>query len=60
MNTRLTSAAWLSAPETRTVMAALEAAQPGGARFVGGCVRNTQLGQGATISTSPPCSCAIR
>ncbi len=45
MNTRLTSAAWLRAPETRTVMAALEAAQPGGARFVGGCVRNTLLGQ---------------
>ena len=32
---------WLNAPGTRAVMAALEAARPGGARFVGGCVRNT-------------------
>ena len=36
---------WLNTPETRAVMAALEAARPGGARFVGGCVRNTLLGQ---------------
>jgi len=32
---------WLTAPGTRAVMAALEAARPGGSRFVGGCVRNT-------------------
>ena len=36
---------WLNAPETRAVMAALEAARAGGSRFVGGCVRNTLLGQ---------------
>ena len=40
---RLT-AAWLTAPATRNVMDALEAARPGGARFVGGCVRNTLRG----------------
>ncbi len=34
---------WLQAPATRAVMAALEAARPGGARFVGGCVRNALL-----------------
>ncbi|WP_321490808.1 CCA tRNA nucleotidyltransferase [uncultured Hyphomonas sp.] len=37
-------AGWLNAPGTRAVMAALEAARPGGARFVGGCVRNTLRG----------------
>lgn len=37
--------AWLAAPETRKVMAALEAAKPGCARFVGGCVRNTLMGR---------------
>jgi poly(A) polymerase len=36
------NAAWLHAPETLAVMAALEARGP--ARFVGGCVRNTLLG----------------
>ena len=35
---------WITAPETRAVMAALETARPGGARFVGGCVRNALLG----------------
>jgi poly(A) polymerase len=35
---------WLTAPGTRAVMAALEAARPGGSRFVGGCVRNTLRG----------------
>ena len=35
---------WLNAPGTRAVMAALEAARPGGSRFVGGCVRNTLRG----------------
>lgn len=36
---------WLSAPATRTVMGALEAARPGGSRFVGGCVRNSLMGR---------------
>src|SRR5687768_9313087 len=37
---------WLESPATRAVMAALEAAGgPGSARFVGGCVRNSLLGQ---------------
>ena len=44
--TRLTDQAWLTAPATRAVMAALEAVGgPGCARFVGGCVRNALLGQ---------------
>ena len=39
--TELTGQAWLTAPATRAVIAALEAAGgPGCARFVGGCVRN--------------------
>lgn len=38
------TADWLDASGTRAVMAALEAARPGGARFVGGCVRNTLRG----------------
>ncbi len=37
-------AAWLTAAPTRALMAALEAAKSGGARFVGGCVRNTLRG----------------
>ncbi|HWA22701.1 MAG TPA: CCA tRNA nucleotidyltransferase [Caulobacterales bacterium] len=45
MSGRLPAAAWLTAPETKAVMGALERAEPGGARFVGGCVRNTLLGQ---------------
>lgn len=36
---------WLTAPPVRAVMAALEAARPGGSRFVGGCVRNTLMGR---------------
>ncbi|OLF79786.1 hypothetical protein AWH62_15555 [Maricaulis sp. W15] len=36
---------WMTAPATRKVMTALEAACPGGARFVGGCVRNALLGE---------------
>ncbi|MEM1086716.1 MAG: CCA tRNA nucleotidyltransferase [Pseudomonadota bacterium] len=35
------NADWLNAPETKAVIAALETARPGSARFVGGCVRNT-------------------
>jgi poly(A) polymerase len=42
---KLPAAAWLTAPETRAVMAALDAKLPVGSRFVGGCVRNTLLGQ---------------
>lgn len=38
---------WLTAAATRAVMKALEAAGgPGCARFVGGCVRNSLMGQG--------------
>ncbi|MGA0544437.1 CCA tRNA nucleotidyltransferase [Brevundimonas sp. VNH65] len=41
----LASEPWLTSPETRRVLAALEAAGgPGAARFVGGCVRNALLG----------------
>ncbi len=42
--TTIAGASWLGTPETRAVMAALEEARPGGARFVGGCVRNTLMG----------------
>ncbi|MEZ5946500.1 MAG: CCA tRNA nucleotidyltransferase [Hyphomonas sp.] len=38
--TRRLQGDWLTLPSTRAVMAALEAARPGGARYVGGCVRN--------------------
>ena len=42
---RLTDQPWLAAPETRAVIAALEAAGgAGSARFVGGCVRNALIG----------------
>ncbi|WP_439476181.1 CCA tRNA nucleotidyltransferase [Brevundimonas sp.] len=42
---RLNDQPWLTAPATRAVMAALEAAGgPGCARFVGGCVRNALIG----------------
>lgn len=37
-------AGWLTAPASRAVMAALESARPGSARYVGGCVRNTLRG----------------
>jgi poly(A) polymerase len=37
-------AAWLTAPANLAVMRALEAARPGCARYVGGCVRNTLRG----------------
>jgi poly(A) polymerase len=40
----ITHAAWLKAPETQKLVAALEAARAGGSRFVGGCVRNTLMG----------------
>ena len=46
MTARLSDQPWLTAPATRAVMAALEAAGgPGCARFVGGCVRNALIGQ---------------
>ena len=44
--TRLSDQSWLRAPQTRAVIAALEAAGGSGcARFVGGCVRNAVIGQ---------------
>ncbi len=46
MNASIASAPWLSTPETRAAMAALDAARPGGSRFVGGCVRNALMGRG--------------
>jgi poly(A) polymerase len=45
MTTAITHSAWLKAPETQALIAALEAARPGGSRFVGGCVRNTLMGR---------------
>jgi poly(A) polymerase len=41
----LPPASWLFAPETHVVMTALDAREKGASRFVGGCVRNTLLGQ---------------
>jgi len=41
----ITHASWLKAKETQALIAALEAARPGGSRFVGGCVRNTLMGR---------------
>jgi len=43
--TAITHAPWLRAAETQALIAALEAARPGGSRFVGGCVRNTLMGR---------------
>ncbi|MEM7327357.1 MAG: CCA tRNA nucleotidyltransferase [Pseudomonadota bacterium] len=37
------NADWLTAPATRQIIDALEAARPDSARFVGGCVRNTVM-----------------
>lgn len=45
MTDAIPHAAWLKAPETQALIAALEAARPGGSRFVGGCVRNTVMGR---------------
>lgn len=36
---------WLVAPDTRAVLAALDAISPGATRFVGGCVRNAIMGR---------------
>jgi poly(A) polymerase len=41
---RLGQPPWMQAPATRAVIGALEAARPGGSRFVGGCVRNSLIG----------------
>ncbi|MGE0047241.1 MAG: CCA tRNA nucleotidyltransferase [Hyphomonadaceae bacterium] len=43
MSVSIAHAAWLKSAETRAVIAALEAARPGGSRFVGGCVRNALM-----------------
>ena len=48
MTTSIRRAPWFSETATRRAMAALEAACPSGARFVGGCVRNTLLGEPVT------------
>lgn len=45
MTAAIIHAAWLKAPETQKLIAALEAARVGGSRFVGGCVRNTLMGR---------------
>ena len=45
MSQSVAHADWLNTPQTRAVMAALDAAKPDGARFVGGCVRNTLMGR---------------
>lgn len=45
MSTAINHTAWFKAKETQALIAALEAARPGCARFVGGCVRNTLMGR---------------
>lgn len=45
MTTSIAHAAWFKEPETQALMDALEAARAGGARFVGGCLRNTLMGR---------------
>lgn len=45
MTASIAHAAWLKAPETHRLIFELEAARPGGSRFVGGCVRNTLMGR---------------
>ncbi|WP_084398348.1 CCA tRNA nucleotidyltransferase [Henriciella aquimarina] len=42
--TDLAGQTWLTDAKTQAVMAALETARPGSARFVGGCVRNALMG----------------
>lgn len=44
MTISIAGASWLATPETKRVMAALDAARPGASRFVGGCVRNAVMG----------------
>ncbi|MEO1406777.1 MAG: CCA tRNA nucleotidyltransferase [Pseudomonadota bacterium] len=43
MTSKLPDVDWLAKPETQRLLQALEAARPGGNRFVGGCVRNTLM-----------------
>ena len=45
MTASIAHAPWFKAPETQKLLAVLEAARPGGSRFVGGCVRNTLMGR---------------
>ncbi|MAK60096.1 MAG: CCA tRNA nucleotidyltransferase [Ponticaulis sp.] len=45
MTADISAADWFRKRTTQTVLAALNAALPDGARFVGGCVRNTLLGE---------------
>ncbi|MGE3303252.1 MAG: CCA tRNA nucleotidyltransferase, partial [Hyphomonadaceae bacterium] len=45
MTQTLPHAAWLTDAKTQAVIAALDAARPHAQRFVGGCVRNTLIGQ---------------
>lgn len=45
MTTSIAHAAWFKAKETQALISALETVRPGGARFVGGCVRNTLMGR---------------
>ncbi len=45
MITSIAHAGWFKAKETQALMQALEGARAGGARFVGGCVRNTLMGR---------------
>lgn len=47
MTRKLSFAPWLTAPETKLVMEALDAVRPGASRFVGGCVRNAVMGRAA-------------
>lgn len=57
---------WLKAGYLKKVIAALEAAEPGGARFVGGCVRDSLLGAApkdfdiATTLTPDAASAALK
>ncbi len=58
--------AWLAQPHLISVVAALESAAPGGARFVGGCVRDSLMGQRpkdfdiATTLTPPEVIAAVK
>lgn len=45
MSAAIPHAPWLKAKETQKLLEALEQARPDGARFVGGCVRNTLMGR---------------
>ena len=45
MTADISSASWFTKPSTKKVLATLNAAAPEGSRFVGGCVRNTLLGE---------------